>query len=113
MGTAKVSALFSWRWRSRRHLTFKGPTGADSIMMTGNRNSCVRLGGASAYEGDRLEAALELAQSGQVDYLIFDCLSEKTIIEADLSKRRGGIGYDVILEEKLRAVLPYCVKNRT
>jgi hypothetical protein len=82
-------------------------------MMRGDRNSCFRLGGASAYEGDRLEAALELAQSGQVDYLIFDCLSEKTIIEADLRKRRGGIGYDVILEEKLRAVLPHCIKSRT
>ena len=77
------------------------------------RNSTIRLGGASAYENDHLEAAVDLAQRGQVDYLIFDCLSEKTISECALRMRQGGAGYDLFLEEKLRAVLPHCVKDRT
>ena len=78
-----------------------------------NRKSCIRLGAGSAYENDRLEAALELAQSGEIDYLIFDCLSEKTLIDADLRKRKGGVGYDVFLETKLQALLPDCIKNGT
>ena len=48
-----------------------------------------------------------------MDYLIFDCLSEKTISECALRMRQGGAGYDLFLEEKLRAVLPHCVKDRT
>ena len=82
-------------------------------MKRGNRNSCIRLGAGSAYENDRLEAALELAQSGEIDYLIFDCQSEKTLIDADLRKRNGGVGYDVFLEAKLRAVLLDCARNGT
>ena len=78
---------------------------------THRSDNCVRLGSCSAYENDRLDAALALAESGSVDYLIFDCLSEKTITEADLRKIRGGLGYDVFLEEKLRAVLPGCIRN--
>ncbi len=66
----------------------------------------IRLGGGSAYEADRLEAAAELAKSGAVDYLVFDCLSEKTLIECTLRQRRGLPAYDVFLESKLRRVLP-------
>ena len=71
----------------------------------------VRLGGGSAYEADHLEAARELAASGAVDYLVFDCLSEKTIIECMLRKLAGGTAYDVFLEAKLHAVLAECRRN--
>ena len=75
--------------------------------------SCIRLGSGSAYENDRLDAPQELAESGQVDYLVFDCLSEKTNLEAVLRRMRGGPGYDLFLEAKLRAVLPGCIRNGT
>ena len=71
----------------------------------------VRLGGGSAYEADHLDAARELAASGAIDYLVFDCLSEKTIIECMLRKLADGTAYDVFLEAKLRAVLAECRRN--
>ena len=78
---------------------------------TTNEKSCIRLGSGSAAFVERLDASLELAESGKVDYLIFDSQSEKQYVEAAERKTRGGIGYDVLLEAKLRAVLPACVKN--
>ncbi|CAK7262158.1 MULTISPECIES: acyclic terpene utilization AtuA family protein [unclassified Shinella] len=73
----------------------------------------IRIGGGSAYEGDHLDAAQVLAEKGGLDYLIFDCLSEKTISEAYLRRERGLDCYDVLLEPKLRAVLPGCRRNGT
>src|SRR5215470_6922427 len=80
-------------------------------MKVSERNSTVRLGGGSAAFVDRFDASLELAQSGQVDYLIFDSQSEKQYVEAAERRARGGIGYDVLLESKMRTVLSACVKN--
>ena len=78
-----------------------------------NDNTTIRLGGGSAYEADHLDAARDLAQHGALDYLIFDCLSEKTIAECAIRKQQGGVAYDVFLEPKLRAVLAECIKNGT
>lgn len=82
-----------------------------SKQQTIQSDKCLRLGSCSAYENDHLDAAVALAESGKIDYLIFDCLSEKTISEANLRKIRGDIGYDVFLEEKLRAVLPGSIRH--
>ena len=71
----------------------------------------IRLGGGSAYEGDRLDAAAALAKSGAIDYLVFDCLSEKTLIECTLRQRRCLPAYDLFLEPKLRRVLPDAKAN--
>ncbi|MBW8779782.1 MAG: acyclic terpene utilization AtuA family protein, partial [Burkholderiales bacterium] len=39
----------------------------------------IRLGAGAGYSGDRIEPALELAEHGDLDYLIFECLAERTI----------------------------------
>ena len=71
----------------------------------------VRLGGGSASEADRMDAAAALVKRGRLDYLVFDCLSEKTIIECALRQLRGEPAYDVFLAAKLRRVLPDCHAN--
>jgi hypothetical protein len=73
----------------------------------------VRLGAGAGYSGDRIEPAVELAAHGQLDYLIFECLAERTIAIAQQAKRKDpSLGYDPLLEARMRAVLPVAVPNR-
>ena len=39
----------------------------------------LRIGSGAGYSGDRIEPAIELAQQGDLDYLVFECLAERTI----------------------------------
>ena len=69
----------------------------------------VRLGSGAGYAGDRIEPALELAERGEIDYLVFECLAERTIALAQQAKLRDPEGgYDPLLEARLRAVLGPC-----
>lgn len=69
----------------------------------------VRLGAGAGYSGDRIEPAAELAQHGQLDYLIFECLAERTIALAQQARARDPFaGFDPLLHDRMRAVLPAC-----
>jgi hypothetical protein len=39
----------------------------------------IRIGSAAGYSGDRIEPAVELVEKGSLDYLVFECLGERTI----------------------------------
>jgi hypothetical protein len=57
-----------------------------------------RVGCGSAYDGDRLDWAVDLAKSGAVSYLGFDCLAEATMTEAQLRRSEDPeVGYAVNL----------------
>ena len=72
----------------------------------------LRIGAGAGYSGDRIEPAVELAEHGRLDYLVFECLAERTIALAQQEKRRNpGSGYDPLLEARFEAVLPACVRN--
>jgi hypothetical protein len=72
----------------------------------------IRLGAGAGYSGDRIEPALELAEHGDLDYLVFECLAERTIALAQQARRLDpGGGYDPLLEERMRAVLPACAQR--
>ena len=76
------------------------------------RGRSVRLGAGAGYSGDRIEPAVELAQFGKLDYLIFECLAERTIALAQQARRQHPeLGYDPLLEARMRAVLPLAVKG--
>jgi Acyclic terpene utilisation family protein AtuA len=73
----------------------------------------VRLGAGAGYSGDRIEPAVELVEHGALDYLIFECLAERTIALAQQARRSDpDKGYDPLLEARMRAVLPMAVRNR-
>lgn len=68
----------------------------------------LRIGSGAGYSGDRIEPAVELAEQGDLDYLVFECLAERTIAlaqQARISDPQGG--YDPLLSERMRRVLPY------
>lgn len=72
----------------------------------------VRMGAGAGYSGDRIEPAIELAEHGALDYLVFECLAERTIALAQQSRRHNPqLGYDPLLETRMRAVLPIAVRN--
>jgi hypothetical protein len=72
----------------------------------------IRLGSGAGYSGDRIEPAVELAELGDIDYLVFECLAERTIALAQQARRKDPkTGFDPLLEARMRAVLPTCVKK--
>ena len=74
----------------------------------------LRLGAGAGYAGDRIPPALALAEKGQLDYLVFECLAERTIALAQLEKiQNPQRGFDPLLAARMRAVLPACMANGT
>ncbi len=70
----------------------------------------IRIGAGAGYAGDRIPPAVELARHGQLDYLVFECLAERTIALAQLERRQQpDKGFDPLLAERMRAVLPICL----
>jgi len=68
----------------------------------------LRIGSGAGYSGDRIEPAVELAEQGDLDYLVFECLAERTIAlaqQARINDPDGG--YDPLLSERMRRVLPF------
>lgn len=72
----------------------------------------IRIGSGAGYSGDRIEPAVELAEKGNINYLVFECLAERTIAIAQNAKLNDPTkGYDPLLTERFEAVLPICKKN--
>lgn len=67
----------------------------------------VRIGCGAGFAGDRLSPALDLLTRGRLDFLVLECLAERTIAEAQL-RRLGdsNAGYDPLLDKRLRQMLP-------
>jgi hypothetical protein len=69
----------------------------------------IRIGSGAGYSGDRIEPAIELAEKGDIEYLVFECLGERTVALAQQARMKNPeSGYDPLLEERMRAVLPIC-----
>src|ERR1700693_6212500 len=72
----------------------------------------IRIGAGAGYSGDRIEPAVELAEKGDIQYLVFECLGERTVALAQQARMKDpDSGYDPLLEERMRAVLPVCAAN--
>ena len=79
----------------------------------GSNMKTLRIGAGAGYSGDRIEPAVELAERGGLDYLVFECLAERTIALAQQARLRDPeAGFDPLLAARLRAVLPICARNK-
>jgi hypothetical protein len=73
----------------------------------------IRIGSGAGFAGDRIDPAVALSERGKLDYLVFECLAERTIALAVRAKRDNADGgYDPLLEERLSAVLPDATANK-
>src|SRR5436189_891802 len=72
----------------------------------------IRIGSGAGYSGDRIEPASELAEKGEIQYLVFECLGERTVALAQQARMKNPeSGFDPLLEERIRAVLPICASK--
>jgi acyclic terpene utilization AtuA family protein len=67
----------------------------------------LRIGCGAGFSGDRLDAAVALAEHGDLDYLVLECLAERTIALAQLKRRKDATqGYDPRLTRRVEQLLP-------
>ncbi|MBL8379096.1 MAG: DUF1446 domain-containing protein [Burkholderiales bacterium] len=72
----------------------------------------MRIGCGAGFQGDRFEPAVLLASQGGLDWLMLECLAERTIALATLARLRDPeAGYDALLERRLATLLPELKKN--
>jgi len=73
----------------------------------------IRIGSGAGYAGDRLEPSLELIEKGNLDYIAYECLAERTIAIAQQAKLKDPTkGYNALLEYRMNAALPIAYKHK-
>lgn len=73
----------------------------------------IRIGCGAGFSGDRLEPAVILAEKGELDYLVLECLAERTIALAQKRKAADPTqGFDPLLERRIELLLPVLKKNK-
>ncbi|MFV0480244.1 MAG: acyclic terpene utilization AtuA family protein [Anaerorhabdus sp.] len=66
----------------------------------------IRIGSGAGFGGDRIEPAIDLIKRGNLDYIIFECLAERTISLAQKEKTRNPAkGYNELFEYRMDKVL--------
>ncbi len=66
----------------------------------------VRIGAGAGFADDRIDPAVELVERGDLDFLVFECLAERTIALRQLERRRDPrAGFDPLLRDRMTAVL--------
>jgi Acyclic terpene utilisation family protein AtuA len=72
----------------------------------------IRVGSGAGFADDRIEPAAELAEHGRLDYLVFECLAERTIALAQRERLRDPqAGFNPWLAERMAAVLGHCARQ--
>ncbi len=72
----------------------------------------IRIGSGAGYAGDRIEPAVDLIKLGNLDYIIFECLAERTIALAHREKKANKHkGYNNLLEYRMEKIIPLLKEN--
>ena len=78
------------------------------------KTASFRIGTGAGFSADRLDPAVDLARRGDLDAIVFECLGERTLASGLLDKRSdSALGYNRLLETRMRAVLPLCRAGNT
>lgn len=75
----------------------------------------IRIGcGSGGCTYERIEPAVELLEKGNLDYLVFECLAERTIANAQREKQLNPAkGYNPMLEVRMRRLLKLAMDKGT
>lgn len=73
----------------------------------------IRIGCGAGFSGDRLDPAVVLVEHGNLDYLVLECLAERTIALAQKRKLQNpALGYDPLLERRIESLLGLLLKHK-
>lgn len=66
----------------------------------------IRIGSGAGYGGDRIEPAIDLIRRGELDYIIFECLAERTVSIAQKRRRENpNLGYNDLFDYRFTRIL--------
>ena len=70
------------------------------------------IGAGAGFAGDRIDPAVALAASGQIDTVVLECLAERTLVPALKARADNAhAGFDTRLRRRLTPLLPVAVAN--
>ncbi len=76
------------------------------------RHKTIRIGCGAGFQGDRIDPAVILAAQGRIDWLVLECLAERTVAAAQLRRLADPLqGYDPLLRARMEALLPLVKRN--
>ncbi len=71
------------------------------------------VGCGAGFSSDRLDAAVELVKKAPLDFVIFECVGERTLAFGHRDRMRDPTkGYNSLLERRMRAILPICAARK-
>ncbi len=74
----------------------------------------IRIGCGAGFATDRIEPAVDLVQRGELDWLVLECLAERTIALGQQRRLADpAAGYDPLLQRRMRALLEPLVASGT
>ncbi|MCE2948703.1 MAG: DUF1446 domain-containing protein [Betaproteobacteria bacterium] len=77
------------------------------------RHKTIRIGCGAGFQGDRIDPAVILAAQGRLDWLVLECLAERTVAAAQLRRLADPEqGYDPLLRARMTALLPLLKRGR-
>src|SRR5438105_12930325 len=73
-----------------------------------------RIGTGAGFAADRLDPAVDLAQRGELDVMVLECLGERTVAFGHRDRMSDPArGYNAHLARRLTALLPACRASGT
>ncbi|MFD0305838.1 acyclic terpene utilization AtuA family protein [Streptomyces sp. NPDC127119] len=83
-----------------------------TLQASGSERGALRIGSGAGFADDRIEPAVQLVESGDIQYLVFECLAERSVALAELERRHDPArGYNPWLPDRMAAVLPECARR--
>ena len=79
-----------------------------------SQDGTYRIGTGAGFSSDRLDPAIDLVKRGQLNTIIFECVGERTLAFGHRDRAADpNLGYNALLETRLRALLPLCQAHGT
>jgi hypothetical protein len=80
--------------------------------VTAGAKGSITIGAGAGFAGDRIEPAVRMARSGEVEAIALECLAERTLVNAlRLREVDADAGFDPRLVRRLRPLLPFVARG--